>query len=79
MGLVVQKHVTIGQLIFGKKAMACLLFWPTYPTFPYMYKYLNKATGILKNPVQAQTLVVLLPKILFRFYVLLRFYRGAKH
>ena len=34
MGLIVQKHVTIGQLIFDKKEVAYLPSWPTYPTFP---------------------------------------------
>ena len=38
MGLAVQKHVTIGLLIFDKKAMAYLPYcptcpWPIYPTF----------------------------------------------
>ena len=36
MGLIVQKHVNIGQLIFDKKAMAYLLSRPTYPSLSYI-------------------------------------------
>ena len=45
MGLIVQKHVTIGQLIFDKKAMAFLTSWPTYPIFPY--SFLEKTTWVI--------------------------------
>ena len=78
--MIVQKHVTIGQLIFDKKAMACLPTSQAYPTFSYDYcvsdmKIENLRCFFLK---QADVLVGSRKKLVGRVGLNNAWFRGRK-
>ena len=56
MGLVIQKHETIGILIFDKNAMAYLPTWPTYPTLSYFWSKLDFPENLFSRIYTSQNL-----------------------
>ena len=57
MGLVLQKHETIGQQIFHKKAMTYLPSRPTYPTFPYKLNFVFRQCTDIKTTLNVKVVM----------------------